>query len=96
MDDGRTPLMYAAVLPESNRQIYTILETANASKDTKDRFGYSARDYLTNEKLTIRDLLIKYSGKDANQEADLWERPPTSEIISRKRRNSGGKQKCSN
>lgn len=82
-NDGRTPLMYAAVLPE-NQQIYQILETANASKETKDRFGYSARDYLTNEKLTIRDLLIKYSGKNGEKQADLWQRPSTSEIISRK------------
>lgn len=85
MQDGRTPLHYAAVLPD--KQIYQILETTNASKETKDRFGYTPRDYLTNDQLTIRELLIKYSGKDVpnGKKADLWERPPTSEIISRRR-----------
>lgn len=80
--DGRSPFHYAAVLPD--RQIYQILETASANSQQKDRFGYTPIDYLTNEKLSVRELLIKYSKNDENKKADLWERPPTSEIISRK------------
>jgi hypothetical protein len=63
-----------------------MLDTANANKEQKDRFGFTPRDYLTNGKLSIRDLLIKYSKEVPNpKQADLWERPPTSEIVSRKR-----------
>lgn len=80
--DGRTPFHYAAVLPD--KQIYQILETASANKEQKDRFGYTPRDYLSNGKLSPRELLIKYGKADSETLADLWERPPTSEIISRK------------
>ena len=68
-----------------DKHIYQILETAGANKKQNDRYGFTPVDYLTNGKLTIRDLLIKYSSdnNDKKNEADLWERPPTSEIVSR-------------
>lgn len=72
-----------------DKQIYQILETAGANKKQNDRYGFTPFDYLTNGKLTIRDLLIKYSNDDDDNDmkkkndADLWERPPTSEIVSR-------------
>lgn len=70
-----------------DKQIYQILEAADANKNQNDRYGFTPVDYLTNGKLTIRDLLIKYSDKEDDVEkknkADLWERPPTPEIVSR-------------
>nr|XP_027195480.1 uncharacterized protein LOC113790065 [Dermatophagoides pteronyssinus] len=88
-NDGRTPFHYSAVLPD--KHIYQILETAGANKKQNDRYGFTPVDYLTNGKLTIRDLLIKYSSdnNDKKNEADLWERPPTSEIVSQLTPESG-------
>nr|XP_046919029.1 uncharacterized protein LOC124499160 [Dermatophagoides farinae] len=97
-NDGRTPFHYAAVLPD--KQIYQILEAADANKNQNDRYGFTPVDYLTNGKLTIRDLLIKYSDKEDDVEkknkADLWERPPTPEIVSQLTPESGSAPSSAN
>ncbi|KPM09878.1 ankyrin repeat domain containing protein 30 [Sarcoptes scabiei] len=95
-NDGRTPFHFAAVYPE--KQIYKILKRSGANDKQKDRLGFTPEDYLTNGQLTIKQLLLKFRkranhrymnqndpnqiSKEDERKSDIWERPPTAEIIS--------------
>lgn len=99
IQDGRTPFHFAAVYPD--KQIYKILKRSGANDKQKDRLGFTPEDYLTNGQLTIKQLLLKFRkranhrymnqndpnqiSKEDERKSDIWERPPTAEIISRRR-----------
>ncbi|KAK9501607.1 hypothetical protein O3M35_012303 [Rhynocoris fuscipes] len=61
---GRTPLHYAATLPD-NGHFFSLLVTLGADKAFTDNAGRTAEDYLKNkEELTRETLLKEYQNRD--------------------------------
>ncbi|KAI1292899.1 Serine/threonine-protein phosphatase 6 regulatory ankyrin repeat subunit B [Halotydeus destructor] len=92
-NEGRTPLHYAAVVGDNDNQYYELLKKAGAQDTVLDKAGHSPAYYLEHAgELTVRQLLENYRKSTPKSpsvadltadEADVWQRPPTADIVSR-------------